>query len=446
MMRWKMPIAYSLFKEHLLMSKLILCFTLLLVVLLGVVPVAAQDTTVLTVWDVWTRDVENEMGEALAAEFEAAHPGVDVQRTPYLFDDLMTTLPLSLSDEGGPDVAAVNQGRTSMGALVKAGLILPLNEYADKYGWWDRYAPVLHARNSFTEDGSVYGEGNMYGMSNTAEVVGAYYWKQAFEDLGLEIPTTFAEFETLLQTIKDAGRTPIAFGSLDGWPAIHEYSAIQHPLSTVKAIDDFIFRREGATFVDDANLTAAQKLVSWVDAGYFPDGFEGLSYDNGDVQTLFLSGEAVLWITGSWMTSVLVAESGEDKIGFFVIPPADAENPPLAIGGVGIPFGISARSANPDLAAEYIDFITGPDTASELLKVGFLPAATVDPSALTEGTLTADTVNAWNLISSKNAVGHYLDWAVPLDDLNASLQELLAKQITPEDFVAQVEEAYEGAA
>jgi raffinose/stachyose/melibiose transport system substrate-binding protein len=171
-----------------------------------------------------------------------------------------------------------------------------------------------------------------------------------------------------------------------------------------------------------------------------------LSYDNGDVQTLVLNREAVIWITGSWMTSTLVEQSGEDKIGFFVIPPADPANPPLAIGGVGIPFGISARSANPDLAAEYIDFITGPDAADRLLKVGFLPAATVDPSALTEGTLTADTVNAWNLISTKNAVGHYLDWAVPLDDLNASLQELLAKQISPEDFVTQVQEAYEGAA
>jgi len=284
------------------------------------------------------------------------------------------------------------------------------------------------------------------GRACTSEVVGAYYWKEAFADLGLEIPTTFAEFETLLQTIKDAGRTPIAFGSLDGWPAIHEYSAIQHPLSTVQAIDDFIFRREGATFVDDANLEAAQKLVSWVDAGYFPEGFEGLSYDNGDVETMFLNKEAVLWITGSWMTPTLVEQAGEDEIGFFVIPPADAENPPLAIGGVGIPFGISARSANPDLAAEYIDFITGPDTASRLLEVGSLPAAPVASAALIEGTLTADTVNAWNLISSQNAVGHYLDWAVPLDDLNASLQELLAKQITPEDFVAQVEEAYEGAA
>ena len=102
-------------------KKVILSVALLLVAMLGIVPAAAQDKTVLKVWDVWTRDVENAMGEELAAEFEAAHPGVDVQRTAYLFDDLMTTLPLSLSDEGGPDVAQINQGATSMGALVQAG-------------------------------------------------------------------------------------------------------------------------------------------------------------------------------------------------------------------------------------------------------------------------------------------------------------------------------------
>src|SRR5690606_33702010 len=96
--------------------------------------------------------------------------------------------------------------------------------------------------------------------------------------------------------------------------------------------------------------------------------------------------------------------------------------------------------ANPDLAAEYIDFVTSPEVAARLLEVGFLPAAPVDPAALTEGTLTADTVNAWNLISSQNAVGHYIDWAIPIDDINAALQELLGKQISSEDFVNRSEE------
>ena len=127
--------------------------------------------------------------------------------------------------------------------------------------------------------------------------------------------------------------------------------------------------------------------------------------------------------------------------------PPTADTSPYAVGGVGIPYGISAKSAHPDLAAEYINMISSPEVARHSCSgLGFLPAVPVAAGQLTEGTLTTDLVNAWNLISSNNKVGHYLDWAVPLDDINAALQELLAKQITPEEFVNQVEDAYVAAA
>jgi len=426
-------------------KRYLVVFVLAAFVILAIVPAAAQEEITLVVWDTFVRPAEVAMMDQLSAQFEEANPGVTVQHEGYNFDDLMLVLPQSLSEEGGPDVAQINQGATSMGALVQAGLILPLDDYAAEYGWRDLYADSLHARNSFSADGLTYGEGNLYGISNTAEVVGVYYWKQAFADLGIEVPTTFAEFEGILQTIKDAGQTPIVFGSLDGWPAIHEYSAIEHPFSDPQNIDDFIFRREGATFVNDANLQAAQKLVEWVDAGYFPDGFEGMDYDNATLAA-FRNREGVMWITGSWIAASLLEDANADEIGFFVIPSPDAETPPYAVGGVGIPYGISANSPNADLAAEFINMVSSPEVAAQLLELGFLPAVAVGEDQLTEGTLTTDIVNAWNLISSNNRVGHYLDWAVPLDDINAALQELMAKQITPEDFVTQVEDAYVAAA
>jgi raffinose/stachyose/melibiose transport system substrate-binding protein len=141
------------------------------------------------------------------------------------------------------------------------------------------------------------------------------------------------------------------------------------------------------------------------------------------------------------MAGTLVEQAGEDEIGFFVIPPAEAENPPLAIGGVGLAYAIRATTDHPDLAAAYIDLVTGPRAAELLLEQGFLPAAAVDSADLTEGTLTADVVNAWNTISSANAVGHYLDWTVP--DIAANIQELMGKVVTPEGFIAGVEEEFQ---
>jgi len=416
----------------------LLTSVLLLLALFGA-PVQAQDSTTLVVWDNWTRDAEQAMIEQLDQEFQAAHPGVTIQREAYDTSDLTDILPLSLSEASGPDVAMINQGYTGMGALVKAGLLLPLNDYADQYKWWDRYATVLHGRNSFTADGTQIGEGNLYGMSNTGEVVGVYYWKQDFADLNLEIPTTLDEFATLLQTLKDAGKVPIVFGSLDGWPAIHEFGAIEHALSTVDDINNFIYRLPGGTFDTPANLHAAEMLVDWIDKGYFSPGYAGMDYD-GATTTAFLNHEGVMWITGSWIAGTLSQNGDEETAGFFLFPPSEAGAPPLNIGGVGLAYGIRAGSTNADLAAEYIDLVTGAHAAELLLQNGFLPAAAVDASALTEGTLTADVINAWNTISSQNAVGHYLDWTMP--DIAANIQELMAKQVTPEEFVAQVQADY----
>lgn len=176
-------------------------FGIAIALLVALAPAAAQDEVTLVVWDNWTRDAEQAMIEQLNAEFEEANPGVTIQREAYDTSDLTDILPLSLSESSGPDVAMINQGFSGMGALVEAGLLLPLDDYAAQFGWADRYAEGLHARNRFTEDGATFGEGNLYGVSNTAEVVAAYYWKADFEELGLSVPQTFAEFEAMLQTI-----------------------------------------------------------------------------------------------------------------------------------------------------------------------------------------------------------------------------------------------------
>lgn len=417
-------------------------FMLLMVFVLltmTIMPTAAQDAVNLVVWDNWTRDSEQEMIEILNAEFEAAHPGVTIVRESYDTSDLTDILPLAMSEEGGPDVAMINQGFSGMGALVEAGLLLPLNDYADQYAWWDRYALGLHARNSFTEDGKTFGEGNLYGISYTAEVVGVYYHKDIFEENGLTVPETWDDFVSSLSTLSAAGVTPIVFGSLDGWPAIHTWGLIEHAMGDLDSLDALIFRKEGGTFDTEANLKSAQMFVDWAQAGYFSPGFEGMDYD-GATTSAFLNKEGAMWVTGSWMNGTIIEALGEEAVGFFVVPAVEEGNPPLSIGGVGLAYGIRATSQQADLAAEYIDLVTGPRAAELLLERGFLPAAEVDAATLEDGTLTKDTVVAWQTISSQNAVGHYLDWTLP--NLAANLQELLGGQVTPEEFIADVEADY----
>lgn len=114
---------------------------------------APAEEITLVVWDQFYRDVESQVIETLNAEFEAANPGVKIERVVKTLDDLKVTLKLALAEENGPDVAQVNQGRSDMGAMVEAGLLLPLNDYAAAYNWSERFSASVASRNSFTEDG-----------------------------------------------------------------------------------------------------------------------------------------------------------------------------------------------------------------------------------------------------------------------------------------------------
>ena len=73
--------------------------------------------------------------------------------------------------------------------------------------------------------------------------------------------------------------------------------------------------------------------------------------------------------------------------------------------------------------------------------VGIVPVAATDASSAQEGTLFADLLAGWQSMNSRDEVGHYLDWASPTfyDTLTAALQELMAKQITPEEFAARLQ-------
>lgn len=416
---------------------------ILLILVVSIMPVAAQDEVTLVVWDNFVRDAEQPMIEELNAQFEADHPGVTIQREIYETQDLGVTLPRALSESTGPDVAMINQGATNMGALVAAGLLLPLNDYADQYDWWSRYGAGLHARNSVSDDGTQVGSGSLYGMSVTAEVVAVFYNKTIFGEVGIEVPATWDDLVTGLQTIKDAGYVPITFGNLEGWPGIHTYGALAHVYSNIKDIDDMIYRREGGTFLTEGNLNGAQTFVDWIDAGFFSPGYAGMDNDN-QATAEFTSGESAMWLAGNWNSGTIIAALGEEAVGMFLLPSPIGDEVAPTIGGIGLGYGIRATSENADLAAEYIDLITSPEAANTLFDYGYVPAITVDDSKLTEGTLTADIVHSWNTIAQADQVGQYFDWTLP--DIGSRIQELAGKQLTPEEFVNAVEADYEAGA
>ncbi len=406
-------------------------------------PEAAEPVTI-TVWDSFLRDVETPVIEGLISEFEAEHPGVTINREAKAFDDIDATIELALSGDDGPDVFPVNQGESAMGALVRAGLVADLSPYYDSFGWSDVFPSGLAVTNSFTGDGQTYGEGNLYGISPIAEIVGVYYRKDIFEGLGLSVPETLAEFESNMATLKDAGETPIAFGNLDRWPIMHIFSSLQGTyLGENRAyLDDLTFARGGVTWDDPANLDAIAKFTEWADAGYYTDGYEGIGYD--DSTALFDGGQGAMMLTGSWMASTFEAGPNADNIGFFLLPPLEKGESSISTGGTATAFAISASSPNPDVAAQYIDWMMSSTAAEAWQAIGTLPVAIDEAAAAADTGVFGDLVRAWGSANNRNAVGHYSDKPSPgtFDVEAAAFQEVLAGRITPADAIADLDEDY----
>ncbi len=397
----------------------------------------ADEPDKLVVWDIYVRGVEREIAEKLTAEFEEKH-GVTVERQPKTLDDLKTTLPLAMQEPTGPDVASVNQGQADMGFMVKAGLLMDLTEYGEEQGWFETFGENLLKRNSFSADGEQFGTGNLYGVAPQAEIVGWFYNRKMFSDQGLEPPQTWDELTQALDTFKQAGQTPIAFGNLDAWPAIHTYGAIEHTYVSTDYLNELIFHTGDASFDREENVEAAADLQSWAENGYFTNNYSGIGYDDSLAQ--FGSGEGAMMLTGTWIAGELPDPT---QFGFFLTPGRDGELPPQT-GGMGVPLAVRADTKAPELAKAYVAWMTS-ERAAELWQEAWLPTRPPPPDSLEDGTVMADMVAAWQQIRDQKELGHYLDWATPTfyDTLTVNLQKLLAGSVAPPAFVQQVADDYQ---
>ena len=155
------------------------------------------------------------------------------------------------------------------------------------------------------------------GYPTSYNVIGVYYRKDIFEKYGLEVPTTFEEFENVCATLKENGITPISTAGLNGWHVMRfvelliEHYAGAEKHDSMNAFND--------SYNNDATIQALAKYKEFCDKGYFPEGF--VTADPNDTQMAVFSGTAAMDIQGQWYDGTIVQE-GQDmnNFGTFAFP------------------------------------------------------------------------------------------------------------------------------
>ncbi|WP_051803310.1 ABC transporter substrate-binding protein [Streptomyces albus] len=396
----------------------------------------------LTVWDQQVRGGQNAAIERLNAEFERKYPNVTVKRVARSFNDLKKTLKLALSGDNPPDVVQANQGYSDMVAFAHAGMLTPLDSYAGLYGWNTRFPQTLLNLNRVSADGTRFGTGQLYGLSQEGEYIGIYYNKSVLKKAGIRPPRTWDEFTGALPKLKKAGQLPVQFGNLDKYPAIHNFGVLQaQAAGSAGPVRETVLGR-GAGFDNEATRTAARTLAAWAEKGYLPKGANGKGYDDAAKQ--FADGKGAFLITGTWQLADLRKPMG-DSLGFMP-PPPTAGRPPVTTGGEGLPWSITSKSDHPDVAAAYLDFLTGAHACDVLTEEGVLPVVFGKAARkLDRDTAVGRMFTGWQRLNEADGLVPYLDYTTPgfYDSLSADLQGVLSGSTGPGRLAGRMQQQYD---
>jgi len=335
----------------------------------------------------------------LSEEFTRQHPNVTWDIKQDQFTNLMTSTPRLLSGDNPPDLIRL----PSMVSLVEDGLLKNLDDYATAFGW-DQWSAAQLAQNRVAEDGT-RGSGSLYAMGLNYSMTGVFYNKELATQIGMtQPPATVAEFEDLLAKAKDAGLQPIM-----QWNATASGGGLAFPLQNLMAaygptepINDWIFQKPGATIDTPANVTAAEHLQTWVEAGYFPEDANAIEYT--DANARFGQGEGVFMFNGDWQNAVYDTDL-PGNVGFFVFPSAEAGGPVAAMSAP-LTYGIAANATNADCAAAFFNWVATDETARQInVDIGGSnPGGPTDlpvPTAAV-GSVTNETLAAGNVVAKDN--------------------------------------------
>ena len=335
----------------------------------------------------------------LSEEFTKQFPNVTWDIKQDQFTNLMTSTPRLLSGDNPPDLIRL----PSMVSLVADGLLKNLDDYATAFGW-DQWSAAQLAQNRVADDGT-RGSGSLFAMGLNYSMTGVFYNKDLTAQLGMTVPpTTVAEFEDLLAKAKDAGLQPIM-----QWNATASGGGLAFPLQNLMAaygptepINDWIFQKPDATIDTPTNLTAAEHLQQWVEAGYFPEDANAIEYT--DANARFGDGEGVFMFNGDWQNAVYDTDL-PGNVGFFVFPSADADGK-LAAMSAPLTYGIATNATNADCAAFFFNWVATDETARQInVDIGGSnpggPPELPVPSAA-EGSVINETLAAGNEVAKDN--------------------------------------------
>ncbi|WP_455918797.1 ABC transporter substrate-binding protein [Ensifer canadensis] len=315
--------------------------------ILGSAGLAHAEDVTLTI-ESWRNDDLAIWQEKLIPAFEAKNPGIKVKFAPMAPTEYNAALNAKLDAGSAGDLITCRPFDVSLELYNKKHLAdltaLPGME---------NFSPV--AKSAWTtDDGSA-----TFCVPMASVIHGFIYNKDAFDQLGIQIPTTEAEFFAALDKIKaDGNYIPMAMGTKDLWEAATMgYQNIGPTYWKGEEGRAALIKGE-QKLTDEPWVEPYRVLAKWKD--YLGDGFEAQTYP--DSQNLFTLGRAAIYPAGSWEIGLFNTQA-QFKMGAFPPPVKNAGDACYISDHNDIGVGLNAKSAHAEQAKTFLTWVASPEFA-----------------------------------------------------------------------------------
>lgn len=221
--------------------------------------------------------------------------------------------------------------------IVKSGTVADLTDE-----WKNHYEQAgLNAdlATAFTVDGKVYG------VPMNVSYWNVFYNKQLFAEYDLTVPTTWDEFTSVMDTLKDNGIAPLGL-SFQGWTNFIWFGELLAHSDPDLYADLMVGK---AKYTDPGVVEVMELYKSMIDNGYFSRPGKV----DGDLLQDFVQGKIAMHLVGDWFnTNLLQAEMKPDEdYGSFILPVVKPGVQPSAIFETS-PILVSEKSRHKEDALE----------------------------------------------------------------------------------------------
>ena len=225
---------------------------------------------------------------------------------------------------------------------------------------------------------SVTVDGKIYAVPTAINLIGVWYNVDLFEELNIEVPSTWEDFLSACEVIKQSGVTPLCNSGKDGWTMEFDIYPFMHKLM-VEDPDVFAKVDNGEIkYTDPIFLDTFKEIDEFYKMGYIHPDLVSLA---GDASTdMFAKGEVAMVIQGDWFANGLNEKDPEFTVGVFPLPTpgqGDKVVVPLTVGSYD---AIASSSAHVDESLQVLEYMSRPESAKSMVTElsAFSPVLGVD--------------------------------------------------------------------